>query len=860
MIRLKCVFRCPFNSRATQEGRRQLHVEPSATRPETHRQPLEALTRIFHLCCRVRCNSVLYSCFLLLACCSSGRREDPFLRFLASVWLLCDEADATLKTIDPTDPPQWQAAVASAKSPSSDLPAAADQQHYPHSDASMVSASGEGEPTGSPPAEGSAHRGGKGKGGGRALRRLLSGASLSRTATKPSSSGAKEAPEAPGLPATRRCSFLAASRCQCVAYVRGFIAGVLPALLWSYLTRSLLPLRAQPLPHLLVSVLEEAKRGHCEWETENGAPSLCFFPHLRESLLQRDGKEGGQLTDNSSGLEDLLLLFAGSAEGVPIRKKERRSFGAAVAASAMLPQALHLDGPRGAETPEANSLLELLATFAGGNRCTSLLAVQQQRSIRLRGMVGCTPSREGDTGDRQLEEGGAHLVVSSEGEAEAPQRCREHLVIQRGSPPQATFMTTEGVQDLCVRILSCFSCYANACCVLEGSVATAASSADGGSARESDPLPKRMSGGPPRAASWAQCALWAQQQLLLSADDHAALLAAGLFEAMSSPKGFTPLSLGSLVPQALLLLAQQQQHQVDAETIMGEANDSDVLATLLVDGALLPLDCSCGGVDAGQEEISGGHCLNAAVASRVSVEVLLHLEVDPCKTGQALLAVGEPLMLQICRTLGSLMHVTKAGGSTRVPSWTIPLGGVDCQAHAVSHTEQQWLTQLQMAASYAASAEQQLYRLLRQGRAATANSGEGLSMPNRLIDSLFPNSHGTEPLPQEALQHQLHLMLMLHQAQHFGCNCCCCSFADNMGCSQLGYLVDLSAASYRTMWGRSGEVRPNASTGSAHLWPLLRRALLTRRLQSAARSCMLKAERDWLPQSYWAFVALGTIL
>ncbi|KAL8272753.1 hypothetical protein Esti_003303 [Eimeria stiedai] len=848
--------RCPFHSRAAQETRRQLHAGPGVARQEAQRQTLSNLARAFQLCCRVRCSSVLYSSFLLLAACTSGRRDDAFLRFLASLWQLCDEADAILKTIDPTNPQQWQASSLGSKSSSLGFFGATEASSAINREGTDVSSDLEGAPCGGRlSAEGYSGRAARSKGGGYALRRLLSGASLSRVGPKAVTSlGVKEAPsEAPkgGPPELGHCALLAASRCQCVAYVRGFICSLLPALLWAFLTRTLVPPKAQPSPHLLCFLLEEAE-GAPQDEDGGGPPSLArLLSRVRQRLTQQEASEAGSLgLDNSSGLEDLLLLFAGSSEGVPTRKKEKRSFGAVVAASAMLPQVLHLDGPEGFEAPESNSFMQLLSTFRGGSRCASLLATQQQRSLRMRTLVGLAPSgrRGAAAAGKLLEEGGAHLVgASSEGEGGlgAHQRFREHLILQRAPPTRATFVTSEIAQELALRVLACFSYYANACCWLEGSVATAASLAEGAFALEGGAISKHSAKGPPIPAAWAQCALWAQQQLLLGADHHAALLAGGLAEALASPQGFAPLSFDPLVPQLLLHALQQQQQQ---------GPDPSALAAQAVDAAFLPLDCSCGGAS---DDAAAAHCLNAAAATQVSMELLLQLDVDPCKTGKAHLPVGDPLMLQVCKTLGGLLHAAKVDGSLRVPSWAIPLGGVESPANAASHAGDQWSTQLDQAAMHAASVEQHIQTCLEEAKVAAGESGKragpqgwGRQGSGLLRNGLFPH---------EALQHQLHLLLMLHQTQHFSCNCCCCSYTDNLGCSLLGYLVDLSAASYRRSLRLSEQTQPSEAPSST-LWPLLQHTLVVGRLQAAARSCMHKAERDWLPKSYWALVALGTLV
>ncbi|KAL8443770.1 hypothetical protein Emed_006580 [Eimeria media] len=870
--------RCPFHSRTAQETRRQLHAGPGVARQEAQRQTLSNLARAFQLCCRVRCSSVLYSSFLLLAACTSGRRDDAFLRFLASLWQLCDEADAILKTIDPSNPQQWQASASGSKSSSLGFFGATEASSAVNREGSDVSSDFEGGPLGGPlgggplggplPAEGSSSgRVSKSKGGGYALRRLLSGASISRTGPKPASSlVVKGAPPEPsgvggGPPELGHCALLAASRCQCVAYVRGFICSLLPALLWAFLTRTLIPPRAQPLPHLLCFLLEEAEGAPRDEDTKGGPPSLTeLLSRVRERLTQQEASEAGSLgLDNSSGLEDLLLLLAGSPEGVPTRKKEKRSFGAVVAASAMLPQALHLDGPEGFEAPESNALMQLLSSFQGGSRCASLLATQQQRSLHMRALVGLPPSTRRENAaaaGRLLEEGGAHLVgASSEGEGDLgpQQRFREHLILQRGPPSRATFVTSETAQELALRVLACFSYYANACCCLEGSVATAASLAEGAFALEGGAVSRHSAKGPPVPAAWAQCAVWAQQQLLLGVDHHAALLAGGLAEALANPQGFAPLSFEPLVPQLLLHALQQQQQQQQ------EGEDPSAVAAEAVDAAFLPLDCSCGG--AADDAASAAHCLNAAAATRVSMELLLQLEVDPCKTGKAHMPVGEPLMLQVCKTLGALLHAAKVDGSLRVPSWAIPLGGVESPANAASQGGDQWTTQLDQAAAHAAKVEQHIQTCLEEAKAAAGESskrtgrqggGSGSQGSALLRDGLFPH---------EALQQQLHLLLMLHQTQHFSCNCCCCSYTDNLGCSLLGYLVDLSAASYRRSL-RLNEQQHVQLSGAppSTLWPLLQQTLVLRRLQAAARSCMHKAERDWLPKSYWALVALGTLV
>ncbi|KAL8444288.1 hypothetical protein Emag_005549 [Eimeria magna] len=852
--------RCPFHSRAAQETRRQLHAGRGVARQEAQRQTLSNLARAFQLCCRVRCSSMLYSSFLLLAACTSGRRDDAFLRFLASLWQLCDEADAILKTIDPTNPQQWQASASGSKSSSLGFFGATEASSAVNREGSDVSSDFEGVPSGGPlPTEASsAGRVSKSKGGGYALRRLLSGASLSRTGPKPVSSlvvkGAPPEASGGGPPELGHCALLAASRCQCVAYVRGFICSLLPALLWAFLTRTLVPPKAQPLPHLLCFLLEEAEGPPPD--EEKGAPlSLAsLLSRVRERLTQQEASEAGSLgLDNSSGLEDLLLLLAGSPEGVPTRKKEKRSFGAVVAASAMLPQALHLDSPEGFEAPDNNSLMQLLSSFQGGSRCASLLATQQQRSLHMRSLVGLAPSwrRDAAAAGMLLEEGGAHLVgASSEGEGGLgpQQRFKEHFILQRSSPSRATFVTSETAQELALRVLACFSYYANACCWLEGSVATAASLAEGAFALEGGAVSRHSAKRPPMPAAWAQCAVWAQQQLLLGVDQHAALLAGGLAEALASPQGFAPLSFDPLVPQPLLHALQQQQQQQQ------QGLDPGALAAEAVDAAFLPLDCSCGGSG---DDAAAAHCLNAAAATRVSMELLLQLEVDPCQTGKAHMPVGEPLMLQVCKTLGALLHAAKIDGSVRVPSWAIPLGGVESPANAVSHADDQWSTQLDQAAVHAASVEQHIQTCLEEAKAAagesgkrTGRQGEGSQGSALLRDGLIPH---------EALQQQLHLLLMLHQTQHFSCNCCCCSYTDNLGCSLLGYLVDLSAASYRRSLRLSEHVQLSEPPSST-LWPLLQQTLVVRRLQAAARSCMHKAERDWLPKSYWALVALSTLI
>ncbi|KAL8438286.1 hypothetical protein ACSSS7_000263 [Eimeria intestinalis] len=856
--------RCPFHSRAAQETRRQLHAGPGVARQEAQRQTLSNLARAFQLCCRVRCSSMLYSSFLLLAACTSGRRDDAFLRFLASLWQLCDEADAILKTIDPTNPQQWQACASGSKSSSLESLGVTEASSAINREGTDVSSEFEGGTFGGPlPTEVSSSGRviSKSKGGGYALRRLLSGASLSRAGPKPVSSFRVKGtlPEASevGPPELGHCALLAASRCQCVAYVRGFICSLLPALLWAFLTRTLVPPKAQPLPHLLHFLLEEAE-GAPPDEEKGGPPYLAsLLSRVRERLIQQDASEAGSMgLDNSSGLEDLLLLLAGSSEGVPTRKREKRSFGAVVAASAMLPQALHLDGPEGFESPEGNSLMQLLSTFQGGSRCASLLATQQQRSVHMRTLVGLAPTgrRDAAAAGKLLEEGGAYLAgASSEGEDELgpQQRFREHLILQRGPPSRATFVTSETAQELALRVLACFSYYANACCWLEDSVATAASLAEGAFALEGGEVSGHSAKGPPVPAAWAQCALWAQQQLLLGADHHAALLAGGLAEALANPQGFAPLTFEPLMPQLLLPVLQQQKHQQQQQ-----GPDASALAAQAVDAAFLPLDCSCGGAG---DEAAAGHCLNAAAATRVSMELLLQLEVDPCKTGKAHMPVGEPLMLQVCKTLGALLHVAKVDGSLRVPSWAIPLGGVESPANAALHAGDQWSTQLDQAAVHAASVEQHIQACLKEAKAA---AGEGSKKTGRQGGGRQSSASPRDGrFPHEALQQQLHLLLMLHQTQHLSCNCCCCSYTDNLGCSLLGYLVDLSAASYRKSLRLCKQTQPSGCEAPpSTLWPLLQQTLVVERLQAAARSCMHKAERDWLPKSYWAFVALSTLV
>ncbi|OEH74742.1 hypothetical protein cyc_04886 [Cyclospora cayetanensis] len=984
------IFRCPFHDHSLQEQRCRQHQGPRRGTPESpsSRETFSRVARLFRFCCRVRNSSLLYSAFLMLACCSSGGKEDRFLHFLASVWLLCDEADDALETVNPTDSSTWQAATGNSKrgGPLAEPSLAPEEKGYdPHGELLSSVSDGEGGlPAATVPAEGEAPSVRRSKGGERSFRRLLSGAALSRSTTKLPFSWKRDAfsaspggtpsrtLEQPSLQGTSgisetagtHCALLAVSRCQCVAYIRGFVASLLPPLLWSFLSRTLLPPAAQSLPHLLVPALEEAKRSGLlqEWqaacgeasslerqacfstkcapdgrdEEEGGTSRESFFQRLRERITQLETTDAAVQLRESFGLEDLLLLFAGSSEGgnrwgstSQRRHNKRRSMGSSVAVSAVLPESLRLDGrQQGASESDANTLLRFLPSFAGGSLCASLLSTQQQRSRRLEAFLGhaadATEASEEHAMRQQLEESGTLLTAFSDGEAAAPARYREYLIMQREALPDAPFLTTDGLQSLCERVLACFCCYAGACGGLEESVAVAATTA--GEVVTSEPI-SAVGGGPHAsckvlgvsdsavAAEAAQGALWAQQQLLLHPDGHAALLLAGLAAAIAEPQGFLPLPLEVLLPQPLRLLLEQQQQRERRGQPQGSERgplELDAWAARLVDGALLPLDCACGGsVRKGAfDAMEKAHCLNAAAASRVSVELLLNLEVDPMKTGRAHLPVGECLMMQLCKTLGSLMHANRPVSSVSEPSWTLPLGGIESLANGVAETVQQWEGQVNCAMAQVIAIEQHVSTLLQRAHAAAAASGGGLERvasagDDRASAPGLP-ACGQVLLDPEARQQQLCLLLLLHQSQHFGCNCCCCSFTDTMDCPLVAHLVSLAAAEChgtprsRRILPRQGEAppQPTPAVGSSSsppalpaslddspcirqaadtpsdtdakgdnhgggtempLWPLIRQRLVLHRLELAARQCMLRSERDPLLRSYWAFVALGAI-
>ncbi|CDJ37836.1 hypothetical protein, conserved [Eimeria tenella] len=883
---------CPYHVPAVQESRRQSHGERQLWGPSHF--CLFILFRVFHFCCRLRSSSVLYSAFLLLVCtCSSSSRsssssgvgssspaaaaaaaaeQDPLLHFLASLWKLCDEADFILKTLNPLESRHWQAAVLkdpnadpsplggppggppggfpfdAAEGPPGGPPAAEtyplDPPDEPTPIAGMAFPNGcglpyvwgpPGGPQGGPPGgPQGGPPGGPPKGGSPAcllprgsrkssssLRRLLSVNSLSRANSRGgrdrrdlpwgacAAAAAGQTAAAAAAAGCHSCLLLAISRCQCVAYVRGVLAGLLPVLLWSYLTRILLPLQQQPLLHLLLPVLElaasdssaatdsqqpaaaaAATADAAAAQAKDGPCPASFYPSLRQRLLLQQGGPHYSCCE-SLGLEGLLLLLAG------------RQFAAAV-----------------------------LVSFCWG---------------------------------QQLQQ------VAAEAAAAQPPGA---AAVQKWDDPQPTHASP------------------------------AAAAAAAAAAPPATPAAA--------AGCWAQCALWAQQQLLLCPDSHMALIAAAFAEAVANPLGFAAVSLEALVPQPVVqpeLQEQQQQQQQKQQG--GQALEIDALAARLVDSALMqdPWHCSSSSSSSKNSSSSekqqsemegkaqegpqlpslsapGGAAAAAAAApasSLLSMEELLQLEVDPCQTGRAYFPVGEALLLQLCKTVGALLHLhSSSSSSSRTPCCAIPLGGVAAATSAEADTQQQWQSELLLAQQHDGLVQQQIQTLLQQAAAAAAaaaRSSTGNSTVQQQAERSSSNGCvAAAVVPAAALQHQLLLLLLLHQVHHFGCNCCCCS-TETTGCIRTSQLLYRTAAAYRSTQPHAGGLQdplgapPGAPLGPPlgaplgapfgapkyPLWNLMKQQTVSARLRSAAKSCMHRAEREWLPRSYWAFVALATL-
>ncbi|CBZ51580.1 conserved hypothetical protein [Neospora caninum Liverpool] len=275
------------------------------------RRVLGQLARAVSLCCALRSSPTAFSAFLLLVLSSPADYQDSLFHALASWWRLCDQAEPVAVLADAKD-----SAAALAVTEALESVGEARDLLLAHASFARCPA---------PRTRGDeAEAAEVGRTGARNVGEASRGQEREREARQGRETTDQSVGEEDGERGTlesamhRRCSccpFASLSRAECVEYVRGFLASLIPFLLWMYTSRCLLPAHKLCMLHNFLAGLEASRlfshsaqppgRGGSAAEPRRPGVSLSAVETAIQSPLFLSDPP-----DNLSGLEDFLLLLA----------------------------------------------------------------------------------------------------------------------------------------------------------------------------------------------------------------------------------------------------------------------------------------------------------------------------------------------------------------------------------------------------------------------------------------------------------------------------------------------------------------------------------------------------------------------
>ncbi|PFH34681.1 hypothetical protein BESB_067140 [Besnoitia besnoiti] len=260
-------------------------------------QVLGRLSRAFSLCCILRSSPTVLSSFLLAVLASPGDYEDPLFRALGALWRLCDQAEPIAVEADAADE---VVTVEKAAMMDRALHATNEEKETSQRHSTVCKQTRQ-------------------RSHDKEIEPVESHETSATERAERSGEGERIQHDVPVGIACKCCPFSLINRAECVEYIRGFIANMIPFLLWIYASRCLLPAHKLCILHNLLSGLD-ASHEHflfCSEQKEADAgceagPAAAFASlHAVEKALQSHLFLSSP-PDNFSGVEDLLLLLAAS--------------------------------------------------------------------------------------------------------------------------------------------------------------------------------------------------------------------------------------------------------------------------------------------------------------------------------------------------------------------------------------------------------------------------------------------------------------------------------------------------------------------------------------------------------------------